>query len=103
MKQMKPAAVRLVGNQQHQQQVIQWAVDSLLAIPAAELPDDEARAALIVLARRGLDVRAYPQAVTGQSVLWIGPPEPDQDGRWESAVWVEQWRAQQSQQRTRSR
>jgi hypothetical protein len=82
------------------QHLIQSAVDSLVAIPATELPDEEARAALIALARRGLDVRAYQQAVTGQYVIWIEPPEPEQDGRWEPAEWAEQWRTQQRRHHT---
>lgn len=67
---------------------------SIRAIPHDELSDDGARAALIALALRGLEVYAYRPACSLTYVLWMRPERADMDGRHIPAEWAAHWRAQ---------
>ena len=68
-------------------------VASLRAIPDSELPDADARAALIALAEAGHDVYAYTPVGYDRHTIWIRPEWPDQEGRWTCAQWIAAYRA----------
>ena len=59
----------------------QEAVRSIEQIPERELPDAEARAALIALAASGVECHAYTPIGRTEHVIWIRPPWPWQEGR----------------------
>ncbi|HZC04069.1 MAG TPA: hypothetical protein VE338_00355 [Ktedonobacterales bacterium] len=68
-------------------------VKSLRAIPTHELPDRDARAALIALAESGHEVYAYTPVGYTSHIIWIRPEWPDQDGRLSPVEWMTRYRA----------
>ncbi|HEU5343161.1 MAG TPA: hypothetical protein VFU60_02345 [Ktedonobacterales bacterium] len=68
-------------------------VESLRAIPEQELPDADARAALIALAEAGHEVYAYTPLGYAAHVIWLRPAYPSQDGRMTPAEWIARYRA----------
>ena len=62
-------------------------VATIRQIPADQLPDPAARAALIRLAGAGAEVYAYVSAGSHQTTIWIRPFSSDVDGRMTCAEW----------------
>jgi hypothetical protein len=71
----------------------QEAVRSIEAIPRSELPDAEARAALIGLAASGVECHAYTPIGRTEYVIWIRPPWPWQEGRMSPAEFARRYHA----------
>lgn len=68
-------------------------VASLRAIPEHELPDADARAALIALAESGREVYAYTPVGYTTHTIWIRPRYSYEDGRMTPAQWITRYRA----------
>ena len=62
-------------------------VATIKQIPASDLPDPAARAALIRLAEVGVEVYAYESAGSHQTTIWLRPFSSDIDGRMTCAEW----------------
>lgn len=70
-------------------------VASLRAIPEHELPDADARAALIALAEAGHEVYAYTPVASAAHTIWLRPEFSWQDGRMTCAEWIDRYHATQ--------
>ena len=66
---------------------------SILAIPDDQLPDADARAALVRRAQAGDEVYAYRPFGSPNFVLWVRPEHAWQDGRWQPSEYARCWGA----------
>jgi hypothetical protein len=64
---------------------------SIRAIPFEELPDSEARAALVRRALAGQDVYAYVPCASDHCVVWVRQDRPDVEARFRPMEWARLW------------
>ena len=68
-------------------------VASIRAIPDSELPDADARAALLALAEAGHECYAYQPLCSDAYTIWLRPRWPYEDGRMSPSEWISRYRA----------
>lgn len=68
-------------------------VASILAIPDDQLPDADARQALVTMARLGYEVYAYRPVHQPEYVIWIRQEDLGEEARWQPDEWAAAWRA----------